>query len=137
MSATKVMLTIFWDASDVLYTRGRQSGGPYCATLRSFKQRVLRIRRERNVFLLHHDNDRSHCNDQTQDVGGKLKFTVVPQSSYSPDLSPSDFRLFSELKKTMEGQRFSMDAEVQAAVRTQLTRIFLYRQNEEMDRTVG
>ena len=43
-----------------------------------------------------------------------LKFTVV----YSPDLAPSDFWLFPNLKETLKGQHFFLsDAEVEAAVR--------------------
>ncbi|GFY27507.1 hypothetical protein TNCV_2071271 [Trichonephila clavipes] len=38
-------------------------------------------------------------------------------NSDSPDLAPSDFWLFPKLKETFKSQRFSMDAEVQAAVR--------------------
>jgi hypothetical protein len=44
-----------------------------------------------------------------------LKFTVAPHPSYSPDLAPSDFWLFPKLKETLIDQRFSSDAEVEAA----------------------
>ncbi|GFU06128.1 hypothetical protein TNCV_4764631 [Trichonephila clavipes] len=96
MSAAKVMFTIFWVASGMLYTEFLTKGltvssDRYCETLRSLKQNIRRSRPKRNVFLLHHGNARSHCNTQTQDVMGKLKFTVVPQPSYSPDLAPYDF----------------------------------------------
>ncbi|GFT28566.1 uncharacterized protein TNCV_429601 [Trichonephila clavipes] len=47
MSATKIMLTIFWDASGVLYTEFltkelTMNSNRYLATLRSFKQRIRR-----------------------------------------------------------------------------------------------
>ncbi|GFV91616.1 hypothetical protein TNCV_4761811 [Trichonephila clavipes] len=105
MSATKVMRTILWEASGVLcteyLTKGMtMSSDRYCATLGSLKQQIHRIRTERNVFLLHHDNARPHCSAQTWDVMGKLKFITVPQPSYSPDLAPSDFWLFPKLKET-------------------------------------
>ncbi|GFU04642.1 hypothetical protein TNCV_4377201 [Trichonephila clavipes] len=56
MSATKVMLTIFWDESDVLYTEFLTKGlkvnsDRYCATLRSRKQRIRRIRRKETSFF--------------------------------------------------------------------------------------
>jgi histone-lysine N-methyltransferase SETMAR len=41
---------------------------------------------------------------------------VVPHPSYSLDLAPSDIWLFPKLKETLKGQRFSSDAEVEAAV---------------------
>ncbi|GFV85725.1 mariner Mos1 transposase [Trichonephila clavipes] len=90
----------------------------YFAALRSsLKQRIHRVRPEGNVFLLHHDNARPHCSAQTQDVMGKLKFTMILQPLYSPDLAPSSFWLFPKLKETLKGLRFSTDAEVQAAIR--------------------
>ncbi|GFS83971.1 hypothetical protein TNCV_2363851 [Trichonephila clavipes] len=47
----------------------------------------------------------------------KLKFTVFPQAPFSPDLEPSDFGLFPKFKKTLKGQRFSTNTEVQADMR--------------------
>jgi histone-lysine N-methyltransferase SETMAR len=105
----------------VFYTKFLTKGSTvnsdrYCATLRSLKQRIRRIRPERNTFLLHHDNARPHCSAQTQDAVTSLKFTVVLHPSYSPDLAPSDFWLFPKLKETLKGQHFSSDDEVEAAV---------------------
>jgi hypothetical protein len=44
-----------------------------------------------------------------------LKFTVALHPPYSPDLAPSDFWLFPNLKETLKGQLFVSDAEVEAA----------------------
>ena len=103
-SAEKVMLTIFWDARGVLYTefltKGSTNSDRYCATLRSLQQRIHRIRPERNMFLLHHDNARPHCSAQTQDTMTSLKFTVVPHPPYKEPscLNPIGARVFSSLK---------------------------------------
>ena len=120
-SAKKFMLTIFWGARGMLYTEFLTKGSTvnsdrYCATLRSLKQRIRRIRPERNTFLLHHDNARPHSSVQTQDAMTSLKFTVVPHPPYSPDSAPSYFWLFQKFKETLKGQHFSSDAEVEAAV---------------------
>ncbi|GFX45407.1 hypothetical protein TNCV_1026671 [Trichonephila clavipes] len=77
MSATKVMLTIFSDTSGELYTEFLTKG-------------------------LTANSDSA----QTQDVLEKLKFTVVPQLPYSPDLALSNFWLFPKLKETLKGRRF-------------------------------
>ena len=121
-SAKKVMLTIFWNARGMLYMEFLTKGSTvnsdrYCATLRSLKQRIRRIMPERNTFLLHHDNARPHCSAQTQDAMTSLKFTVVPNPPYSPNLAPSDVWLFPKLKETLKDQHFSSDSEVEAAVR--------------------
>jgi hypothetical protein len=42
---------------------------------------------------------------------------VVPHPPYSPDLAPSDFWLFPNLKETLKGQHFLSDTEVEVAVR--------------------
>ncbi|GFY15214.1 histone-lysine N-methyltransferase SETMAR [Trichonephila clavipes] len=115
------MLTIFWDASGVLYSEFLTKGltvnsDRYCATLRSLKHSIYRIRPNRNVFLLHHYNARPHCCAQKQNVIGKLKFTVVPQPPYSLDLSLLEFWLFPKLKETLKGQGFATDVEIPAAV---------------------
>jgi len=41
----------------------------------------------------------------------------MPHPPYSPDLAPSDFRLFPKLKEHLKGRRFSCDEEVKSAVR--------------------
>jgi len=95
-SAKKFVLTIFWDARGMLYmefmTKGSMvNSDRYCATLRSLKQHVQRIRPERNTFVLHHDNAKPHYSAQTQDAMTSLKFTLVPHPPYSRDLAPPDF----------------------------------------------
>ena len=95
----------------VLYTEFLTKGWTvnsdrYCATLRSLKQHIRRIRPERNTFLSHHDNSRPNCSAQTQDSMTSLKFTVVSYPSYSPNLAPSDFWSFPKLKEMLKGQIF-------------------------------
>ncbi|GFW20627.1 hypothetical protein TNCV_1048501 [Trichonephila clavipes] len=56
MSTTKVMFTIFWVASGVLYTEFLSKGllvnsDRYCAILRSLKQSIYRMRPKRNEFF--------------------------------------------------------------------------------------
>lgn len=44
-----------------------------------------------------------------------LRFELLPHPPYSPDLAPSDFYLFADLKKMLQGQRFGSDDEIIAA----------------------
>ena len=46
----------------------------------------------------------------------ELRFKLLPYPSYSPDLAPSDFFLFPNLKIWIGGKRFSSVEEVSAAV---------------------
>jgi len=60
---------------------------------------------------------RSLTSAATKDAIQRLDFSVLPHPPYSPDLAPSDFYLFPELKEHLKGQRFSCDEEVKSAVR--------------------
>lgn len=46
----------------------------------------------------------------------ELKFELVEHPPYSPDLAPSDFFLFPNLKKWLGGQRFTDNEDVIASV---------------------
>jgi len=45
-----------------------------------------------------------------------LHYKLLEHPPYSPDLAPSDFYLFPELKLFLAGQRFSSNQEATAAV---------------------
>ncbi|GFT62049.1 putative transposase [Trichonephila clavipes] len=49
--------------------------------------------------------------------------TVAPQPPYSPDLSPSDFFLFPELRNHLKGHHFGTLENIQTAVADQLKAI--------------
>ena len=46
----------------------------------------------------------------------KLKFELLPHAPYSPNLAPSDYFLFPNLKKWFGGRRFTNNEEVESAV---------------------
>ena len=43
-------------------------------------------------------------------------FKEIEHPPYSPDLAPSDYYLFSKLKKDLRGKKFDNDEEVKTAV---------------------
>ncbi|GFU24442.1 uncharacterized protein TNCV_2264091 [Trichonephila clavipes] len=47
---------------------------------------------------------------------GHLRWEVLEHPSYSPDLSSCEYHIFGPLKKSLNGQLFSDESEVQAAV---------------------
>jgi histone-lysine N-methyltransferase SETMAR len=134
------MLTIFWDARGMLYmefltNESTVNSDRYCATLQSLKQCIHRIRWERNAFHLRHNNARLHCSAQNQDVVTNLKFTVVLHHPYSPDLAPSDFWFFPELKETLKGQHFSsVEATLCKWISSQPATFFMDRMNKWIER---
>jgi hypothetical protein len=51
----------------------------------------------KDVLLLH-DNARPHTSLGTREAIAKIRWTVPPQPAHSPDLAPSDYRLFGPVK---------------------------------------
>ena len=119
-SARKVLLTIFWDMKGVVHMELLKQGHTvnskkYISTLRTLKLRLRRVRSGRDS-ILQHDNARPHTSRQTQDALAQLKLPALPHPAYSPDLAPSDYFLFLQLKKHLEGNHYDSDEEVIAAV---------------------
>jgi len=67
-------------------------------------------------ILLLHDNARPHTAAHTLENLKQLKWEAMELPVYSPDLAPSDFHLFGQLKEAFRGRRFSCDDDVKAAV---------------------
>ena len=121
----KVMLTAFWDCRGLLVLDFMPRGSPinadrYCSTL-SLPRAAIRKKRRRildvdNVIILH-DNARPHVANKNVNKLRKFHWEFLEHPPYSPDLAPSDFHLFSPLKKFLAGQRFTCDDKVKAAVR--------------------
>ena len=62
-----------------------------------------------------YDNAPAHRALATQKKLAYLGFQRLDYPPYSRDLVPSDYHLFSELKKQLKGRHLSSDAEVIAA----------------------
>ena len=120
-SARKVLLTIFWDMKGVVHMEFLKQGHTvnsekYISTLRTLKARLRRVRNGRDS-LLKHDMALPHTSRQTQDALAQLKLSALPHPEYSPDLAPSDYFLFLQLKKHLKGNHYNSDEKVVAAVR--------------------
>lgn len=127
-SAGKVMATIFWDSKGVLLIdylpRGETiTAERYCEVLRKLRRAIQNKRRgklTKTVFLFH-DNARPHTARQTQDLLESFRWDVFGHPPYSPDLAPSDFHLFPELKRHLGGKRFENEDELKREVEQWLT----------------
>ena len=67
-----------------------------------------------------HDNAPAHRALVAQKKLAYLGFQCLDHTPHSPDLAPSDYHLFPELKKELKRRHFSSDAEVIAAAETRL-----------------
>ena len=108
-SAGKRMATVFWDMQgifsiDWLSEKTTINSDYYIQELEDLREAIKRKRRGRGV-LLQHDNARPHVSKQTKEAIHRLGFECVPHPPYSPDLAPSDYWLFGEIKRTLRGKR--------------------------------
>ena len=67
-------------------------------------------------ILLQQGNARVHTCKIAMDAVERNGYELIPQPAYSPDLAPSDYFLFPNLKKDIRGHHFWSNEEVMAAV---------------------
>jgi len=67
-------------------------------------------------ILYLHDNAPTHSSGVATQKLKELRLELVGHPPYSPDLAPSDYHLFPNLKKFLAGNRFGSDDKVKAVV---------------------
>ena len=66
-------------------------------------------------MLFHHDNAPAHSSAIATAKLFDLRYEILPHPPYSPDLTPSDYFLFANMKTWLEGKRFASNEEIIAA----------------------
>jgi [histone H3]-lysine36 N-dimethyltransferase SETMAR len=110
------MMTIFWDNEGILFTdflsRGDTINGQYYASLidrlRSAVLEKWRGKLSQGVLFLH-DNAPVRKSNIVQATIRRVGFTELNHPAYSPDIAPTDYYLFSNLKKFPRGKNFRSD----------------------------
>jgi len=69
----------------------------------------------KNICLLH-DDVHPYTTAVTTGTLEEMHWKVLPHPTYSPDLAPSNFHLFSPLKVALGGKKFRADNEVKLFV---------------------
>ena len=112
------MMFIFWDKDSVLLTkylsRGIIINGPYYALIIEWPPSVILEKRRSKlscrVLFLRANTSVHKCNI-VQAALRRVAFTKLDYPAYSLDIAPSDYYLFSNLKKFLHGKNFSSDDE--------------------------
>jgi [histone H3]-lysine36 N-dimethyltransferase SETMAR len=122
-SAGKIMASIFWDAKGILLIdfldRGATITGQYYADLIAKLREAIKSQRRgmlRRGVLFHQDNAPVHESRVAVAAIHEAGFELLDHPPYSPDLAPSDFHLFPNLKEHLRGTVFSSDDDVMNAV---------------------
>ena len=122
-SASKVMATVLWDTKGIILIDYKPAGtsitGEYYANV--IKQLRVAIKEKRREKLaagvpLLHDNAPVHKSRVAQAAIRECKFEQLNHPPYSPDLAPSDYYMFRNLKSHLRGTRFRDDDERTAAI---------------------
>ena len=93
--------------------------GVYYANLLDQLRIAIREKRRGKLtkgVLLQQDNARVHTSKVAMDAVERNGYELIPYPAYSPDLAPSDFFLFPNLKKDIRGLHFRSDEEVVPAI---------------------
>ena len=112
-SAGKVLASIFWDKDGILLidylSKGQTINAEYYSSLLvQFKDTLKEKRRGKvtKVVLFLHDNAPTQRALATDKKLAYLGFHCLNHPPYFPDLAPSEYHLFSGLKKTNEWSPF-------------------------------
>lgn len=123
LSTNKVMASVFWDAKGIIFVdylpkSQTINSSYYCNLLRRLREEIKEKRPGmlRKKVLFHQDNARVHTSVETMSVIHDCGYELLPHPPYSPDLAPSDYHLFPNLKKHLGGSKFSTKDEVIVAV---------------------
>lgn len=118
-SAGKVMASVFWDAHGIIFIDYLEKGKTinsdyYIALLERLKVEIAKKRphMKKKKVLFHQDNAPCHKSLKTMAKLHELGFELLPHPPYSPDLAPSDYFLFSDLKRMLAGKKFGSNEEV-------------------------
>ncbi|KAM8702599.1 hypothetical protein ACLKA7_001935 [Drosophila subpalustris] len=106
--AGKVMSSVFWDAHGIIFIDYLQkeqtiNSDYYMALLERLKDEIAKKRPHmaKKKVLFHQDNAPCHKSMKTMAKLNELGFELLPHPPYSPDLAPSDYWLFADLKKML------------------------------------
>ncbi|XP_030588657.1 histone-lysine N-methyltransferase SETMAR-like [Archocentrus centrarchus] len=121
--AGKVMVSVFWDAKGIVFIDYLQNGhtinGEYYANLLRQLRKAIESKRPGKLskgVLFHRDNAPAHKSVLAMAAVRDCGFELIDHPPYSPDLAPSDYFLFRNMKKHLSGKQYRTDDEVLSAV---------------------
>uniref|UniRef100_A0A6M2DNE2 Putative histone-lysine n-methyltransferase setmar-like protein n=1 Tax=Xenopsylla cheopis TaxID=163159 RepID=A0A6M2DNE2_XENCH len=124
LTSGKIMVSIFWDSKGVILIdyldNTKTITAKYYAELLERFNAELKVKRphlDNNKILFHHArNAPAHTSVLATTKLQELGYELLPHPTYSPDLAPSDFFLFPNLKKALVGQKFESNELTIAAI---------------------
>lgn len=105
----KTMATVFWNKKGIVHIDYLKTGKSinseyYCSLLDIVQSKIPSRKRSKVIFL--QDNCPAHKAKITKEKIANFRWTLLDHPPYSPDLAPSDFFLFRNLKNDLLKTRF-------------------------------
>ncbi|CAO4360666.1 unnamed protein product [Caenorhabditis nigoni] len=112
------MLSVWWSVNGVLHWELLAEGKTITADYYSSQLRKVKAQIDSSPLKGHriyylHDNARPHVAKTTKSLLTSFGWTVLAHPPYSPDLAPSDYHLFSDMQRSLEGTDFKTRDEVE------------------------
>ena len=114
------MASVFWDAHGAIFIdyldKGSTITGAYYAALLDWLVDEIRKKRphlKKKKIFFHDANSPSHTSNIGHAKNHELGFESLLHPSYSPNLAPSYYYLFPNLKRWLCGRRFESNEEVE------------------------
>lgn len=114
------MLTVFWDRFGLILLELSAlniTSDTYESSLKTLNEKLRTQRPNKKKIILLHDNARPHTAKKIKKLISDLKWELLEHPPYSPDLSPSDYFLFSPLKNYLRGIRYPNSEELEFSIR--------------------
>lgn len=101
--AGKVMASVFWDARVIIFIscldKGKTINGKYYTNLlQRLSEKIMQEHLHFTKVSLRQDNTPVHKSINTLVKINELHFELLPQAPYSPDLTPTNYFLFPNMK---------------------------------------
>lgn len=117
----KIMLSVWWDSEGIIHWELLPDGytitaDVYCEQLDRVQEALREKRSHRAQHFLLHDNATPHTAKKTKRKLQSLGWTVLPHPPYSPDLAPTDFKLFRSLANALSEKLFTTEEEIRVFI---------------------
>jgi histone-lysine N-methyltransferase SETMAR len=123
----KMMATIIWNPHGFHLVDGLPKGQKFNASyyIDNILQSLLEDRSTGpgSGLIIHADHAKTHTAQRTHKNGQENRLEIAPHLPYSPDLAPSDFFLFGHVKHALEGDEFTSEEALLAAIHSVLSNL--------------
>ena len=124
-SVVKVLVSVFWDAQVILFIDYLEkeitiNSEYYIALLVRLKEEIAKKTppQMKKKVLFHQDNAPYYKSIATMAKLHELHFELLPYTPYSLDLAPSNYWLFADFKRMLQGKRFGSNEDVISKIDT-------------------